>query len=63
MTDGGRETVVMVNRDGTQLVALHAGQAANRNEIDATFELLFKERPDNRPAVPQKDPKAGEAHL
>ena len=63
MTDGGRQTVVMVNREGTQLVAVHSGQARNRGEIDAMFELFFKEKATNRPAVPEVDPKAGDAHL
>ena len=63
MTDTDRQTVVMVNRDGNQLVAVHAGQAANRKEIEAMFELFFKEKADERPTKPAVDPKAGEAHL
>ncbi len=63
MTDSDRQTVVMVNRGGSQLVAVHTGQASNRNEVDAMFELFFKEKADERPAVPVSDPKAGDAHL
>ena len=63
MADGARQTIVMVNRDGNQLVAVHAGKARNRNEVDAMFELLLKEKPIDRPAVPEVDPKAGDAHL
>jgi hypothetical protein len=36
---------------------------ANRKEIEAMFELFFKEKADERPTKPAVDPKAGEAHL
>jgi len=63
MTDRDRQTVIMINQDGDRLVAVHAGQASDRIEIDAMFELFFKEKAGERPAEPSADPKAGDAHL
>lgn len=63
MADGARQTLVMLNRDGTRLVAVHAGKARDRAAVEAMFELLLKEKPTERGAVPETDPKAGDAHL
>ncbi|GEM_PF-3257837 len=61
MTDGRRDTVVIINREGNRLVVVHVGKARDRTESERLLKHFVGESSSDRPAEIEKDPKAGDA--